>query len=199
MICTPPPLSHGVRNWAEHVIKGTVEPRLTNTLVKRTPLLNERFWPVPNIFPVKSCLKTPPWADNLALPAERTAVCPPKVFVCEVFTLKLKFSFTCKLQPYNLSTQQILHLPRLSAFLTRDICRLRCGQWVHVQNVTASKHRHQSLWCCRRHPSQQRSIGAETASHFCGTIAACIDGRNLTLVMPDCLCHPRESVLLFYE
>ena len=69
--------------------EGTVEPRLTNTLLKRTPHLNERFWPVPNIFPVKSSLKTPLWANNPALPAQRTAVCPPKVSVCEVFTLKL--------------------------------------------------------------------------------------------------------------
>ncbi len=28
----------------------TVEPRLRNTLVRRTPLLGERFWPVQNIF-----------------------------------------------------------------------------------------------------------------------------------------------------
>ncbi len=66
----------------------TVEPRLTNTLVGRTPLFSEQFWPVPNILPVKSCLKTPPLADNLALPAQRTAVCPPKVSVGEVFTFK---------------------------------------------------------------------------------------------------------------
>ena len=29
----------------------TVEPRLANTLLRRTPLLNARFWPVPNTFP----------------------------------------------------------------------------------------------------------------------------------------------------
>ncbi len=65
----------------------TVEPRLTNTLVRRTPPLNERFWPVPTDFPVKSCLKTPPWTNNLAFPVERTAVCPPKVSVREVIYL----------------------------------------------------------------------------------------------------------------
>ena len=64
----------------------TVEPRLANTLVRRTPLFSERFWSVPNILSVKSCLKTPPWANNLGLPAQRTAVCPPKVSVREVFT-----------------------------------------------------------------------------------------------------------------
>ncbi len=64
----------------------TVEPRLTNTLLRRTPHLNERFWSVPDIFPVKSCLKTSPWANNLALPVERTAVCPPNVSVSEVFS-----------------------------------------------------------------------------------------------------------------
>ena len=73
----------------------TVEPRLTNTLVRRTPHLNEQFWSVPDIFPVKSCLKTSPWANNLALPAERTAVCPPKVSVSEVFTLPCQ-SVTCR-------------------------------------------------------------------------------------------------------
>ncbi len=67
-------------------MRNTVEPRLTNTLLKRTPLSSERFWPVPNNFLVKSYLKTPLWANNLALPVQRTAVCPPKVFVCEVFT-----------------------------------------------------------------------------------------------------------------
>ena len=63
----------------------TVEPRLTDTLLKRTPLSNERLWPVPTISPYKSCLKTPPWANNPGFPVERTLVCPPKVFVSEVF------------------------------------------------------------------------------------------------------------------
>ena len=57
----------------------TVEPRLTNTLVKRTPLLNEQFWPVPNIFSVNSCLKTSPWANNLAIPVQRTILCLPNL------------------------------------------------------------------------------------------------------------------------
>ena len=57
----------------------TVEPRLTNTLLRRTPHFNERFWPVPNILTVKSCLKTSPGANNLALPVQRTDFCPPNV------------------------------------------------------------------------------------------------------------------------
>ncbi len=63
----------------------TVEPCLTNTLLRRAPHLNERFWSVPNIFPIKSYVKTPLLTNNPALPAERTAVCPPEVFVREVF------------------------------------------------------------------------------------------------------------------
>ena len=44
----------------------TVEPRLTNTLVRRTPRLNERFCPVPIIFPVKltALLGTPLQTNN---------------------------------------------------------------------------------------------------------------------------------------
>ncbi len=50
-------------------ILSTVEPRLTNTLVRRTPHLYERFWPVPNFFSVKWTTSDSPNHKNLG---ERT-------------------------------------------------------------------------------------------------------------------------------
>ncbi len=96
-------------------LSSTVEPRLTNTLLRRTPHLDEQFWPVPNIFSVKSCLKTPLWANNLALPVERTAVCPPKVSVCEVFTLNM--AKNCSFHPSQ--SPILLWLQNNSSYMLR--------------------------------------------------------------------------------
>ncbi len=56
----------------------TVEPRLTHTLVRRTPHLKGRLWSVPNFFLVQSCLKTPVWAANPGFPAEQTPYLVPQ-------------------------------------------------------------------------------------------------------------------------
>ncbi len=76
----------GVQNFIS-----TVEPRLqrlTDTQLRRTPHWNERFWLVPNIFTVKSCLKfvspppvpTPYWSStpaNELTPVGRTVKAGP--------------------------------------------------------------------------------------------------------------------------
>ncbi len=56
--------------------QNTVEPRLTNTLLKRTPLLNERFWPVPDSFPVSGRPMKPHYERTT--PLDRTPTPGPK-------------------------------------------------------------------------------------------------------------------------
>ena len=78
----------------------TVEPRLTNTLVRRTPLFNEQFWPVPNIFPIQSFIETPEQANT---PLTRfngrhrwSQTCPFARFLKDY---KIKQAFTLKVSP----------------------------------------------------------------------------------------------------
>ncbi len=107
------------------LLQCTVGPRLTNTLAGRTPLLNERFWPVPSIFSVKSCLKTPPLTNNPALPAQRTADCPPKVSVSEVFYLQFSFIFGTPIRVEQL----ILHLANASTLFCECILHVDTLFW----------------------------------------------------------------------
>ena len=106
-----------------NAIANTVEPRLTNTLLRQTPNFKEQFGPVPNIFSVKSCLKTPLWANSLALPVGRTTGCPPKVFASEVF-------------PYLMKMWSCFH-PSFSVPRARSSCTVHV--WVVIYN---------SLSCC---------------------------------------------------
>ncbi len=45
------------RYFSDGSLLNTLEPRLTNTLLKQTPLFNEQFWPVPSSFPVNFMFK----------------------------------------------------------------------------------------------------------------------------------------------
>ncbi len=56
----------------------TVEPRLTNTLLGRTPLLNEQLWSVPNIF---SVIYTKIRYKTSRKVSKFSTCCPPKMVI----------------------------------------------------------------------------------------------------------------------
>ena len=132
---TPPPPSKRkpTVRWNSK-FTDTVEPRLTNTLLKRTPLLNELFWPVPNIFLINSCLKTSPWANNLVLPVQRTAVCPPKPSAHGVLELAFRYDqsiISCKLSPLPCSWTMCYPLSHNFDELIMTCC-------IHVYNTSTA-------------------------------------------------------------
>ena len=70
-------------------------PPYEHSAQKNTPL----EWTIlagPKHFPYQILYKTPVWTNNPALPAQRTAVCPPKVSVSEVFYLFMLLNLSCQ-------------------------------------------------------------------------------------------------------
>ena len=85
-------------------VGNTVEPRLTNTLVRRTPLLDGHFYPVPFVFHYITCLKTSRVNEHPTFPVGRTIPLVPEPFAHGVMCL---IDPLCSSFPVEIYTQTV--------------------------------------------------------------------------------------------